>query len=87
LTEAVQGVQFLRGEAPGTWRVRFSAGEVRHARVEVTDIAGRTVRVCQAELPAEGGEIPLDLENLSPGTYILSAEVAGRRSAIRILRR
>ena len=87
LTEAVQGVQFLRGEAPGTWRVRFSAGEVRHARVEVTDIAGRTVRVCQTELSAEGGEIPLDLENLSPGTYILSAEVAGRRSAIRILRR
>ena len=87
LTEAVQGVQFLRGEAPGTWRVRFSAGEVRHARVEVTDIAGRTVRVCRAELPAEGGEIPLDLENLSSGTYILSAEVAGCRSAIRILRR
>ena len=87
LTEAVQGVQFLRGEAPGAWRVRFSAGEVRHARVEVTDIAGRTVRVCRAELPAEGVEIPLDLENLSPGTYILSAEVAGRRSAIRILRR
>lgn len=80
-------VQFLCGAQGGSWTVRFHAGRARTVRVEVIDIAGRTVLRRSVAVPTGGEEITLDAAQLSPGTYILSAEDAGRSDAIRLLRR
>ncbi|MEZ5004037.1 MAG: PHB depolymerase family esterase [Chitinophagales bacterium] len=50
-------------------------------QVEVLDVTGRTIMVNEVELAVGDNLIPLELDNVARGTYILSLKVNGEQSS------